>query len=277
VIITMKRFVSSVLATAALGTLLGCPDKTPPPPPPPATPTAVKPAELPKPPPPPPLSDEDKQKALYGFGVLLAQRTPVAQLSLTDTELKKVVEAVKDVVGGKTPSVKMEEFGPKVDILIAQRQEEHATAEKKKGEEYLAKAAKEKGAQKLPSGLVLTTLKAGDGKTPAATDTVSVNYRGTLLDGTEFDSSYKRNAPATFPLNGVIKCWTEGVQKMKVGGKAKLVCPSDIAYGDRGAPPSIPGAATLIFEVELLEIKAPAPTPQMPPPAPKGATPPNHP
>jgi len=128
VIITMKRFVSSVLATAALGTLLGCPDKTPPPPPPPVTPTAVKPAEMPKPPPPPPLSPEDKQKALYGFGVLLAQRTPVAQLSLTEGELKKVVEAVRDVVGGKQPSVKMEEFGPKVDVLIAQRQEEHAAA-----------------------------------------------------------------------------------------------------------------------------------------------------
>jgi FKBP-type peptidyl-prolyl cis-trans isomerase FkpA len=83
---------------------------------------------------------------------------------------------------------------------------------------------------------------------------VKVNYRGTLIDGTEFDSSYKRNQPAQFPLNGVIRCWTEGVQKMKVGGKARLVCPSDIAYGDSGRPPLIPGGATLIFEIELLEV-----------------------
>jgi FKBP-type peptidyl-prolyl cis-trans isomerase FkpA len=81
-----------------------------------------------------------------------------------------------------------------------------------------------------------------------------VNYRGTLIDGTEFDSSYKRNQPAQFPLSGVIRCWTEGVQKMKVGGKARLVCPSEIAYGDNGRPPTIPGGATLIFEIELLEI-----------------------
>jgi FKBP-type peptidyl-prolyl cis-trans isomerase FkpA len=83
---------------------------------------------------------------------------------------------------------------------------------------------------------------------------VKVNYRGTLIDGTEFDSSYKRNQPAQFPLSGVIRCWTEGVQKMKVGGKARLVCPSEIAYGDSGRPPTIPGGATLIFEIELLEI-----------------------
>jgi FKBP-type peptidyl-prolyl cis-trans isomerase FkpA len=83
---------------------------------------------------------------------------------------------------------------------------------------------------------------------------VKVNYRGTLIDGTEFDSSYKRGQPAQFPLSGVIRCWTEGVQKMKVGGKARLVCPSEIAYGDSGHPPTIPGGATLIFEIELLEI-----------------------
>lgn len=83
---------------------------------------------------------------------------------------------------------------------------------------------------------------------------MKVNYRGTLVDGTEFDSSYKRNEPISFPLSGVIPCWTEGVQKMKVGGKAQLVCPSSIAYGDRGSPPVIPGGATLIFEIELLGI-----------------------
>ena len=97
-------------------------------------------------------------------------------------------------------------------------------------------------------------LKAGSGASPSASDVVKVHYRGTLVDGTEFDSSYKRNEPATFPLNRVIPCWTEGVQKMKVGGKSQLVCPAGIAYGDRGSPPVIPGGATLIFEIELLGI-----------------------
>ena len=107
---------------------------------------------------------------------------------------------------------------------------------------------------RTPSGIVITTLKEGTGASPKSTDTVKVHYRGTLLDGKEFDSSYGRGQPATFPLNRVIPCWTEGVQKMKVGGKAKLVCPAAIAYGETGHPPVIPGGATLTFEIELLEI-----------------------
>ena len=119
---------------------------------------------------------------------------------------------------------------------------------------YLDKAAAEPGAQKTASGLVYRELKPGTGASPKATDTVKVHYRGTLLDGTEFDSSYKTNEPVEFPLNAVIPCWTEGVQLMKVGGKSRLVCPANIAYGDRGAPPVIPPGATLIFEIELLGI-----------------------
>jgi FKBP-type peptidyl-prolyl cis-trans isomerase FkpA len=119
---------------------------------------------------------------------------------------------------------------------------------------YLEKAAAVPGAIRTASGMVYRELKAGTGPSPKATDEVKVHYRGTLVDGTEFDSSYKRNEPATFPLNQVIPCWTEGMQKMKVGGKAQLVCPSSIAYGDRGSPPEIPGGATLIFEIELLGI-----------------------
>jgi FKBP-type peptidyl-prolyl cis-trans isomerase FkpA len=119
---------------------------------------------------------------------------------------------------------------------------------------YLDKAAAEPGAVKTASGLIYTELRPGTGASPKAADTVKVNYRGTLINGTEFDSSYKRNEPAEFPLNRVIPCWTEGVQRMKVGGKSRLVCPSSIAYGDRGAPPDIPGGATLIFEIELLSV-----------------------
>jgi FKBP-type peptidyl-prolyl cis-trans isomerase FkpA len=118
----------------------------------------------------------------------------------------------------------------------------------------LAAAAKESGAVVSPSGLVYRSLKVGTGSSPAATDTVKVNYRGTFPDGKEFDSSYKGGAPIEFPLNRVIKCWTEGVQRMKVGGKAKLTCPASIAYGTRGAGGVIPPNATLLFEVELLAI-----------------------
>jgi FKBP-type peptidyl-prolyl cis-trans isomerase FkpA len=117
-----------------------------------------------------------------------------------------------------------------------------------------ASAAKEKGAVVTPSGLVYLSLRDGSGPSPAATDVVKVNYRGTFADGKEFDSSYKRNSPAQFPLNGVIPCWTEGVQRMKVGGKARLTCPAKIAYGERGAGGTIPPNTPLQFEVELLEI-----------------------
>lgn len=107
---------------------------------------------------------------------------------------------------------------------------------------------------KTASGIVITTLKDGTGASPKSTDTVKVHYRGTLTDGKEFDSSYKRGQPASFPLNQVIPCWTEGVQTMKIGGKVKLLCPPELAYGKRGAPGVIPPDSTLIFEVELLDI-----------------------
>jgi FKBP-type peptidyl-prolyl cis-trans isomerase FkpA len=127
-------------------------------------------------------------------------------------------------------------------------------ATKPNPETFLEDAAREPGATRTPSGLIFRALTPGQGESPAATDTVRVHYAGTLVDGTEFDSSIKRGQPAEFPLNGVIPCWTEGVQLMKVGGKARLVCPSSIAYGAQGRPPVIPGGATLVFEVELLGI-----------------------
>lgn len=118
----------------------------------------------------------------------------------------------------------------------------------------LKSAAAEPGAVVTPSGLVFRSLEEGKGDSPQATDKVKVHYRGTFPDGREFDSSFKRNEPATFPLNRVIKCWTEGLQRMKVGGRAQLTCPPSIAYGERGAPGAIPPNAVLRFEVELLDI-----------------------
>jgi FKBP-type peptidyl-prolyl cis-trans isomerase FkpA len=123
------------------------------------------------------------------------------------------------------------------------------------GAEFAEKAAKEKGAVKTDSGLVYRSLKEGSGPKPAATSTVKVNYKGTFIDGKVFDASERHGGPATFPLNRVIRCWTEGVQLMKVGGKAQLVCPPAIAYGATGAPGAIPPNSTLVFEVELLAIQ----------------------
>jgi FKBP-type peptidyl-prolyl cis-trans isomerase FkpA len=122
-------------------------------------------------------------------------------------------------------------------------------------QDMIDKAAAEKGAVKTESGMVYRSLTDGKGASPKETDVVRVHYKGTLSDGKEFDSSYKRGQPTEFPLNRVIKCWTEGVQRMKVGGKAKLTCPPSLAYGDKGAGGTIPPNATLQFEVELLAIK----------------------
>jgi FKBP-type peptidyl-prolyl cis-trans isomerase FkpA len=132
-----------------------------------------------------------------------------------------------------------------------------AADEKKKGAAFEETAAKEAGAEKTASGMIFKQITAGTGATPTASDNVKVNYEGKLIDGTVFDASEKHGGPATFQLNRVIPCWTEGVQKLKVGGKAQLVCPAAIAYGDSGHPPTIPGGSTLVFTVELLEIVAP--------------------
>lgn len=124
------------------------------------------------------------------------------------------------------------------------------------GEAFLKNAGKEEGARTLLSGVVFKPLrKIARGRSPRSTDTVRVDYRGTLIDGTEFDSSYSRGEPAIFALNEVIPCWTQGVAVMKVGEKARLVCPSATAYGSRGSPPDIPPNAVLVFEVELLRIE----------------------
>ncbi len=136
-------------------------------------------------------------------------------------------------MSGKEQKVDLQTYSPKVQELQKSRMSAAAAVEKKAGQAFLDKAATEKGATKTASGLIITTTKPGNGASPKPTDKVKVHYTGTLTDGTVFDSSVERKEPATFQLNSVIPCWTEGVQLMKVGGKAKLVCPSAVAYGDR--------------------------------------------
>jgi FKBP-type peptidyl-prolyl cis-trans isomerase FkpA len=194
----------------------------------------------------------DEQKTLYALGVAISQSLGVFNLS--EEELTMVNAGIADGVLKREPKVVMQEFMPKVQQLQQARLAVVSEVEKKAGAEFLTKAATEKGATKTDSGLVFTTLTEGKGDSPKATDKVKVHYHGTLTNGEVFDSSTQRGEPVTFPLNGVIPCWTEGVQRMKVGEKSRLVCPSSIAYGDRGAPPKIKPGSTLVFEVELLEI-----------------------
>jgi FKBP-type peptidyl-prolyl cis-trans isomerase len=196
----------------------------------------------------------DEQKAFYALGVGVSKQLSQIQ-PLTPEEIGFITQGITDALSSKPLKADPEQFGAKIREIAQARMKVAAEGEKKKGQEFLEKAAKEKGAKKTESGLVYQEITPGTGEQPKATDTVKVNYRGTLTDGTEFDSSYKRNQPATFPLSGVVKCWTEGLQLMKVGGKSKLVCPSDIAYGDRGSPPTIKPGSTLVFEVELLSIE----------------------
>ena len=197
-----------------------------------------------------PLTDD--QKPIYALGLLM-QRS-LNEFDLSAAELDILKRALTDAAAHK-PAIDIDEWGPKIEGFAAVRAERATAREKAASAAYLAKAAAEPGVVRTDSGLIYRDLSPGTGPSPTANDTVKVHYRGTLINGTEFDSSYRRNEPAQFPLGGVIRCWTEGVQKMKVGGKARLVCPSDLAYGDAGRP-SIPGGATLLFEVELLEIVA---------------------
>ena len=194
----------------------------------------------------------DDQKTIYAIGQAMARQ--LEQFQFTPDEVTMLIAGMQDSLTHAKPQVDVESQSKQIRAFAEKRQA--AAVEKQKAETapFLEKAAAEPGAKKTASGLIYKELTPGTGPQPKESDKVKVNYKGTLTDGTEFDSSYKRNEPATFPLKGVIKCWTEALQLMKVGGKAKLVCPSDIAYGNSGRPPLIKPGAPLVFEVELLEI-----------------------
>ncbi len=194
----------------------------------------------------------DQDKTLYALGLTIGKSLDV--FTLTAAELEHVKAGLADAVLKAKPKVEIEKYGPMINGLAQSRAGAKATEEKKKAIVFVEKMALEKGAEKLASGLVYFELTAGEGAMPVASDVVKVNYRGTLADGTEFDSSYKRGQPATFSLSEVVPCFSQGISHMKVGGKARIVCPPHIAYGDRGMPPDIPGGAALIFELELLDI-----------------------
>jgi FKBP-type peptidyl-prolyl cis-trans isomerase FkpA len=199
----------------------------------------------------------EEDKTLYAIGFVLGER--VQMMELSKAQLKLVNQGFSDATSGKKAKVDPKERQQQITEFAQKRQQEVAAKaagpNKEKGKAFADKAAKESGAQRLPSGVVIRETKPGNGPTPQATDKVKVNYEGTLIDGTVFDSSYKRGQPAEFGLNQVIKCWTEGLSHMKVGEEAQLVCPSDTAYGDMGRPKTIPPGSTLVFKVELLGIE----------------------
>jgi FKBP-type peptidyl-prolyl cis-trans isomerase len=199
------------------------------------------------------LETED-QKTLYALGLALSRQLGGVQFD--ESELQVIHMGLVDGVNGVEPKVAMDVYGQKLNAMMQQRMNAVNEAEKAESQAYVDAAAAEEGARRTESGAVYIETLAGEGATPGPTDRVKVHYHGTLRDGTVFDSSVDRDEPATFAVNGVVPCFKEGLQQMKVGGKAKLVCPSDTAYGDRGSPPHIRPGAALTFEVELIEIVA---------------------
>ena len=199
-------------------------------------------------------------KLSYALGLGIGRQ--LSQMGANDLNAADFAQAVKDMIDGKEPQVPAAEAQQIVEDFF-QKQEEKQRAEaaekykgaKSEGEKYLSENAKKEGVVTLPSGLQYQVLKEGNGKSPKATDKVVCHYEGMLIDGTMFDSSIQRGEPATFPLNGVIAGWTEGLQLMKEGGKYRFFIPYQLGYGERGAGASIPPFATLVFDVELIEVK----------------------
>jgi len=254
---------SSILPIVLLGNVF--PQQTAAKNPPPAPATTTKRATAKRTPAPPakpkPVAlSKQQDKSSYAIGMSMAKSVQRQSLQV---EPDIVAKGLKDVLSGNKPLLSDDEAMATLTTLqngMRAKQQEKAQqlglANKKEGEEFLAANKSKEGVVTLPSGLQYKVLKEGTGPKPSATDSVACNYRGTLINGTEFDSSYKRGQPATFAVNGVIKGWTEALQLMPVGSKWQLFIPADLAYGERGAGADIGPNSTLIFEVELLSIQA---------------------
>lgn len=201
----------------------------------------------------------DDERGIYTIGYLMGRN--IASFSLTPAEVKIVQAGLADAILGAQPKIDVRFYQPRVNEILNTRMSATAGKEKEKGRAFTEKFVKESKPQAIVGGGWYLETKAGTGPMPAKTDTVRVHYRGTFIDGSEFDSSYSRGTPSDFSIapGGVIDCWTNGIPMLKVGGKAKLVCPSDVAYKDAGRS-GIKGGATLIFEVELVDIIKPEAT-----------------
>lgn len=198
--------------------------------------------------------ESEDDKTFYSVGHVYGKR--FKEFNLNEKEVGALLQGVKDGMTKETTDVDTMKYAYKFRDIIQGRMEVNSKSEKEKGAEFLEAFVKNESASKTESGLAYKIITPGDAKKPSSTDIVTVHYKGTLINGTEFDSSYKRNQPIEFPLDKVIKGWTEGMQLIGKGGKIKLVIPSELAYKDQGAPPSIPGGATLTFEVELIDFKS---------------------
>ena len=197
------------------------------------------------------VPETEDQKVLNALGQALGRN--VVDAGLSEAELAFVQRGLRDAALGLDALVDLNEYGPKMQAFMEARAAGAAEGELVLAAAFLDEQAGVAGAERTESGIVVQEITAGTGASPLAADTVQVHYHGTLRDGTVFDSSVDRGEPATFPLTGVIPCWTEGMQRIAVGGKSRLVCPPDLAYGPQGRP-GIPGNAALVFEVELLDI-----------------------
>ena len=198
-------------------------------------------------------------KLSYALGLGIGRQ--LAQMGAEDLNIDDFSQAIKDILTGKEPQVSDQEAQKLVTTFFEEQEAKQRAAaaekykdNKEKGEAWLANKAMEEGVVALPSDLMYQVLNEGSGKKPTAADTVECHYEGRLIDGTVFDSSYKRGESATFPLNGVIAGWTEGVQLMSEGAKYRFFIPYQLAYGERGAGQAIPPFAALVFDVELIKV-----------------------